>query len=166
MLLSFFHRVPYFFTGALHSCLLENDFGFMSKKYCNPLYKGAVQNDATLCEERWDFMLGAQTMWKSTKHAHLDDIHEMWLSRHGPTTHGPPWACFSSLGFGNAGQQSQKPRENLSICSMLFAHCSSALASNSLYKTIQNPKNKTNKNSQWRSMIGWDIGFVFCVFFV
>ena len=163
MLLSFFHRVPYFFTGALHSCLLENDFGFMSKKYCNPLYKGAVQNDATLCEERWDFMLGAQTMWKSTKHAHLDDIHEMWLSRHGPTTHGPPWACFSSLGFGNAGQQSQKPRENLSICSMLFAHCSSALASNSLYKT---QKNKTNKNSQWRSMIGWDIGLFFVFFFV
>ena len=55
ILLSFFH---YFFKGALHSYLIENDFGFMSNKRSTPLCKGTVQHDATLCKERCDFLLG------------------------------------------------------------------------------------------------------------
>jgi hypothetical protein len=87
----------------------------------------------------------------------------MWLSRHGPTTHGPPWACFFSLGFGHAGQQSQKPRENLSISSMLFAHCPSALASNSLYKTP--PKKNKKKTMQVHDWLRHRVVFFACVFF-
>ena len=62
ILLSFFH---FFFKGALHSCLFEKDFGFMSNKCCTPLCKGTVQNDATLCKERCDFMLGTSYCWEN-----------------------------------------------------------------------------------------------------
>jgi hypothetical protein len=34
--------------GTLHSCLFENDFGFISIKYRTPFSKGTVQNDTTL----------------------------------------------------------------------------------------------------------------------
>ena len=42
-MLSFFH---YFFNRIVHSCLFENDFGFMSNKCCTPLCKGTAQYDA------------------------------------------------------------------------------------------------------------------------
>ena len=44
------------------------------------------------------------------KHAHMGDIHEMWLSSHGPTTHGPLLVCFSH--FLQFWQKLQKLREN------------------------------------------------------
>ena len=46
----------------------------------------------------------------SKKHAHMGDIHEMWLSSHGPTTHGPLLVCFSH--FLQFWQKLQKLREN------------------------------------------------------
>ena len=163
----------------------------MSNKCCTSLYKGTVQNDATLCKERCNFMLGmsycrqkdlaaqsmywrvwkqmskamlklvcwlhfqvltmlyflpwlevtfwegAQTMRKSAKHAHLDDINEMWLSRHGPTAHGPPLVVlFQVLDMlGRSCKASRKPI-------MLFAHWSSALAS-----TSQNQKKQKQKKT-------------------
>jgi mannitol-specific phosphotransferase system IIBC component len=36
----------------------------MSNKCCTPLCKGTVQNDATLCKERCDFMLGRHIIGK------------------------------------------------------------------------------------------------------
>ena len=101
------------------------------------------------------FWEGAQTMRKSTKHAHLHDIHEVWLNRYGSTTHGPPLVCFYFHWVLEKmlGRSWKDPRENLSISSMLSAHCSSALASNSLYKN--------KERSQWRSMIGSDIELLF-----
>ena len=54
ILLSFFR---YFFGGALHSCLFENDVAFMSNKCSTLLCKGIAQNGVTswkelaLCQE-------------------------------------------------------------------------------------------------------------------
>ena len=55
----------------------------------------------------------AQTMGKSGKkthahHAHLDDIHEMWLSRHGPWDSWTSIGLFFPLVFENSGQRLQK----------------------------------------------------------
>ena len=72
-----------------------------------------------------------QAMRKSAKNEH----HKMWLSRHEPTTHGPPLVCFFPLIFRNFGQKLQKHREH-------------------------QKKQTTLKNtSQWTSKSGWDRDF-------
>ena len=67
------------------------------------------------------FWEGAQTMpkpWENQEkkthahHAHLDDIHEMWLSRHGPWDSWTSIGLFFPLVFENSGQRLQKNRDN------------------------------------------------------
>ena len=97
----------------------------------------------------------AQTMTKSTKHAHLDDIREVWLSRrrHGSTFHGPPLVCcFFPLGFGNVGQKFQKHRENTNnFCNAVsfLPFCFRIQLTNQNKKTNipQNEKNNRKNNS-------------------
>ena len=48
-----------------------------------------------------------------------------WLSRHGSTTHGPPWVCFCSIGFwkcwAEVGETSRKPINFFNaVCTLLF----------------------------------------------
>ena len=95
------------------------------------------------------FWEGAQTMRKSTKHAHLHDIHEVWLSRYGSTTHGPPLVCFYfHCVLEMLGRSWKNPRKSINffnaVCTLLFCF--------GIQLTIQK-----QKKSQWRSMIGWDI---------
>ena len=55
------------------------------------------------------------------------------------------WFVFISIAFWKCWAEVGKTRENLSISSMLSAHCSSALASNSLYKN----KKKSMEVHDW-----------------
>jgi hypothetical protein len=84
-----------------------------------------LEHDEKFCQKTHYFFqerVSLQNIKKSSKHTAFFSV-EVW--------------CFFlfPLGFGNVGQKLQKLRKNLSISSMLSAHCSSVLASNSLYKT-------------------------------
>ena len=93
------------------------------------------------------FWEGAQTMRKSTKHANLDDIHEVWLSNAQQTWVNHSWASIGlfccSIRFqkcwAQVGKTARKPINFFNaICTLLFCF--------GIQLTIQNPeKTKNNK---------------------
>ena len=121
------------------------------------------------------FWEGVQTMRKSANNAHLDDVHEVRLSRHGQwllsfgniskivhktkqklnqkttlwpyvqTTHGPPLPSFV-LSFDKLGQKLQK-----------------AWREQNTHTHKEKLKTQNTKNTQRGSISGWDIVFFWCV---
>ena len=116
------------------------------------------------------FWEGAQTMRKSTKHAHLHDIHEVWLSRYGSTTHGPPLVCFYvHCVLEMLGRSWKNPRKSINffnaVCTLLFCF--------GIQLTIQNQKTSCSPRTrmltrmlmgqmskhmemQWRRTLFWN----------
>ena len=93
-----------------------------------------------------------QNIKQSSKHAAFLSV-EVW------------YFFLFPLGFGNVGQKLQKLRKNLSISSMLSAHCPSVLASNSLYKTKKNMSMEVHDCLRHRVVFCFFSCFKFCVFY-
>jgi hypothetical protein len=93
-------------------------------------------------------------MGKSAKHAHLNDVHNMWLSRHGQ------WLL--SL-FGNSSQKFDKTPEQKTYPYVPTTHGPQlACLFHWFAKTLIKPTN--NKSMGAHEWLGHRVSFFLCVF--